>query len=105
MAFRTDDPSVNIDTQAPAPKPTQATKPTPPPTQAPKPKESSTMKTDAQQRAQARIDIDRLDAAKRPKNNRDSRQDMIGRLTEQPEHAANQKDARQQMAARMRGEA
>lgn len=63
------------------------------------------MNKDAKDRAQARIDIDRLDAAKRPKNNRDSRQDMIDRLTEQPEKADNQQDARQKMAARMRGEA
>lgn len=100
MAFRTDDPSISIDDLTP--KPTAVAKP--PPIQASKPKESSTMNKDAKDRAQARIDIDRLKAAERPKNSRDSRQDMIGRLTERPEKEASQQDARQKMAARMRGE-
>lgn len=102
MAFRTDDPTVTINDSTP--KPTLAMKPAPTPTPAAKPKESSTMNKDAKDRAQARIDIDRLKAAERPKNNRDTRQDMIDRLTERPEKATNQQDARQKMAARMRGE-
>lgn len=91
MVFRTDDPTVNIDTQAPAAKP--------------KPKESSTMKNDAQQRAQAQIDIDRLKAAERPKNSRDARLDAIEKAKRGDNAGTGAKEARAKMINRIQEQA
>lgn len=49
-------------------------------------------------RHQARVDYDNMKEAQRPKTSRDRRADMVGRLTERPNHEPDAK------TARMRGE-
>lgn len=87
MPFRTDDPSVTIDKPAT--------------------KESSTMKTrtDEQERAQARIDHDRIKDAQRPKTSRDARQDTIARAKRGDEVGKGADEARANMINRMKEQA
>ncbi|WP_156963048.1 hypothetical protein [Halomonas alkaliantarctica] len=59
------------------------------------------MKSDAQQRVQAQIDIDRLKAAERPKNSRDARHDAIEKAKRGDNAGTGAKEARAKMINRI----